>query len=162
MRNIDTIALIFDKIVYCRNLFRDIDMELSCCEECTKAGINEYAHTSEGYRKMVEIINTLNEVSFIIRSLTEEMHSMIRKELDDELVLISDLETDEKDMAVSYLITGFKDTEGAMNKVASWCAKQLHYFRAMEQISHVSSVKRLRIERKLFEVDNNLVVFPYV
>lgn len=162
MRNIDTVALIFDKLSYCRNLFRDVDMEMMCCEECTKEKVNEYAHTAEGYKKMVEIINTLNEVSFIIRTLTAEMHTMLEKELEDELVLISDLETDEKDMAVSYLITGFKDTEKAMNKVCSWCATQLRYFRAMEQISHVSSVKRFKIERKLFEVDSNLVVFPYV
>lgn len=162
LRNIDTVALIHDKLIYCGLLFRDVDLEMTCCEECSKKTINEYAKTAGGHKKFVTIINTLNEVSYIIRSLTSEMYTDIEKELGDELVLISDLETDEKDMAVAYLVRGFSETEEAMNNVKRWCALQLRTFRAMEQISHISSVKRFSFERKLYDVDKELVVFPYV
>ena len=164
MRNIDTIALIYDKLLYCDNLFRDVsvDIDIRHCDDCKKEYVEALSNTVDGYKQLVVIINTLNEISYIIRSLTYEMHSRLIDELNDEMVILGDLETDERDMAVYYLASGFSKTEDVVDKLIRWCMSQLQYFRAMEQISHVSSVKRVAFERKHYNVDEELVVYPYV
>ena len=157
MRNIDLIALMYDKLDYFLEMYANIS---SGMEGTPKKYLEGLEKTNEGREKLVEMANTLNEMSFLSRQLTAEYNKDINETLHDEFVLLGDLETE--GCTLFTLINEFKEIEKAVIKIKKWCVGEMKTFRRMEQTAYSSSIIRIPLLKKCSENDKGVVIYHYV
>ena len=157
MRNIDLIALMYDKLDYFLEMYANISSEM---EGAPKKYLEGLEKTNKGREKMVEMANTLNEVSFLSRQLTAEYKKDIHETLYNEFVLLGDLETE--GCTLFTLKNDFKEIEKAVMKIKKWCVDEMQAFRRMEQTAYSSSIIRIPLLKKCSENDKGVVIHHYV